>query len=87
MSAEIVEKVEALEGEAEKIIKEAEAQARKTLLEAREKAGRILSAEMPMAEVKAECEALILEPKQTPITALRRQEKKPPKLALDWIRR
>jgi len=75
MSAEIVGKVEVLEGEAEKIIKDAEAQARKILLEAREKAGKILLAEMPMDEVKAECEALIRGAKADADSSVKKAEK------------
>ena len=53
-----------IESEAEKILESARSQANETLLNAKEEAGRILSAELPMDEVKAECRQIVHKAKE-----------------------
>ena len=56
MSAEqITSSIESIENEAEKALEEAKSRANEIILTAREEAGRILSSEMPLDEVKEEC--------------------------------
>ena len=59
MSKEIASSVEAIESEAERILEEARVRANEILLEAREETRRILSAELPMDEVKTECDKIV----------------------------
>jgi len=60
MSAkEITSSVETIEVEAEKILEEARSKAKEILLKANEETNKILSSELPMDEVKAECERII----------------------------
>lgn len=60
MSAEEVSRnVETIEVEAEKMLEDARIRASEILLKAKEEAGQILSAELAMDEVKAECEKII----------------------------
>ena len=60
MSAEeMSSSVETIEVEAERILEEARNRANEILLKANEEANKILSSELPMDEVKAECEKII----------------------------
>lgn len=59
MAKEITSNVEALEGEAEKILQEAKTRASETLVQAREEAKRILSSQLPLDEVKIECDKIV----------------------------
>ena len=60
MSAEeITSSVETIEVEAERILEEARSRAKEILLLANEETNKILSSELPMDEVKAECERII----------------------------
>jgi vacuolar-type H+-ATPase subunit H len=60
MSAEeMTSNVETIELEAKKILEEAKNQANEILVKANEEASKILFAELPMAEVKAECQKII----------------------------
>ncbi len=60
MSAEpITSSIESIENEAEKALEEAKSRANEIILKAREEAGRILSSEMPLDEVKEECEQIL----------------------------
>ena len=56
---EISSSVEAIELEAEKMLEEARARANEILLKAKEEAKEILSSELPMDEVKTECDEII----------------------------
>lgn len=51
--------VEAIEAEAEKVLEEARTRATEILLRAKGEVDKILSSELPMAEVKAECDKTI----------------------------
>ena len=60
MSAkEMTSSVETIEAEAERILEEARNRANEILLKANEEANKILSSELPMDEVKAECQKII----------------------------
>jgi len=60
MSAEeMTSSVETIEVEAEKILEEARNRASEILVKANEEANKILSSELPMDEVKAECQKII----------------------------
>ena len=59
MTKEITHDVEALEVEAEKILEEARTRANQILLEAREEAKKMLSSQLPLDEVKTECDNII----------------------------
>ena len=60
MSAEeMTSSVETIEVEAERILEEARNRANEILLKANEAANKILSSELPMDEVKAECQKII----------------------------
>ncbi len=56
---DITSSVEATEAEAEKILEEAKARANEILLKSREDARKIVSSDLPMAEVKTECDGII----------------------------
>jgi F0F1-type ATP synthase membrane subunit b/b' len=59
MAKEITHDVEALEVEAEKILEEARTRANQILLEAREEAKKIVSSQLPLDEVKTECDNIV----------------------------
>ena len=59
MVKEITHDVEALEVEAEKILEEARTRANQILLEAREEAKKMLSSQLPLDEVKTECDNIV----------------------------
>ncbi len=60
MSAEeMTSSVETIEAEAERILEEARNRASEILLKANEEANKILSSELPMDEVDAECQRII----------------------------
>ncbi len=61
---EITSSVETIELEAEKTLEEARSKANEIMLKAKEEASRILSAEMPMDEVKKEREHVLSEARQ-----------------------
>ncbi len=56
---EMTSSVETIEVEAEKILEEARSKANGILLKANEEANKILSSELPMDEVDAECQRII----------------------------
>jgi len=56
---EITSNVETIEVEAEKILESARSRANEILLKAKEEAKRISSSELPMDEVKTECESIV----------------------------
>ncbi len=59
MAKEITSSVEALEGEAEKILARAKTRAGEILLEAREEARRVLSSQLPLDQVKTEADRIV----------------------------
>ena len=56
---EMTSNIETIEIEAERILEEARNRASEILLKANEEASKILSSELPMDEVKAECQKII----------------------------
>lgn len=59
MPQEITNSVEALEGEAEKVLAQAKASASEILIEAKEEAKKILSSQLPLDQVKTECDKIV----------------------------
>jgi vacuolar-type H+-ATPase subunit H len=59
MREEITSTVEALEAKAEKILAEAKTRATEIVLEAKEETKRMLSSQLPLDEVEAECEKIV----------------------------
>jgi len=59
MPEEITSSVEALEVEAEKILAEAKTRASEIVLEAKEEAKKMLSSQLPLDDVKTECEKIV----------------------------
>ena len=51
--------IEAIEAEAEKILESARSRANEILLKGKEEAVRILSSDLPMGEVEAECQEIV----------------------------
>jgi vacuolar-type H+-ATPase subunit H len=62
---EVSSNVETIEVEAEKILESARGRANEILHKAREEARKISSSELPMDEVKKECESIIHEAAET----------------------
>ena len=56
--------VEAIEVEAEKVLEEARNKADEILIKAKGEARKILSAELPLGKVQAECESIVLKARQ-----------------------
>ncbi len=56
---EMTSNIETIEIEAERILEEARNRANEILLKANEEANKILSSDLPMDEVKAECQKII----------------------------
>lgn len=59
MSEKIADSVEAIEAEAEKMLQEARTRANEIVLTVREEARTILSAPLPMDEVRTECDRIV----------------------------
>lgn len=59
MPKEISNSVEALEVEAQKILEEARTRAGEILLESKEEAKKILSSQLPLDEIKTECDKIV----------------------------
>jgi len=59
MAKDITNSVEAIEVEAEKILEEARIRASEILLEAREEAKKILSSQLPLNDIKTECDKIV----------------------------
>lgn len=63
-SEEVAHSVETIEAEAERVLEVARTRATEIFLKAKEEADKILSSELPMAEVKMECEKTIEKAKE-----------------------
>ncbi|MEA1872387.1 MAG: hypothetical protein U9M91_03240 [Chloroflexota bacterium] len=59
MPKKITKSVEAIEVEAQKILEETRTRANEILLEAKEEAKKILSSQLPLDEVKSECDNIV----------------------------
>ena len=76
MAKEITSSVEALEGEAEKILEEARTRASEILLEAREEAKKIVSSQLPLDEIKTECDRIVSKARAEAAKKIKDSEKK-----------
>ena len=77
---EITSSVETIEVKAEKTLEEARNRANKIILKAKEEASRILSAEMPMDEVKREREQIISKARQEANREVEKSQKEASKI-------
>jgi len=76
MAKEITSSVEALEVEAEKILEEARTRASEILLEAREEAKKMLSSQLPLDEIKTECDKIVSKARAEADEKIKGSEKK-----------
>jgi vacuolar-type H+-ATPase subunit H len=76
----ITSSVETIEIKAEKMLEEARSRANEIILKAKEEASRILSAEMPMDEVKREREHILSEARQKTNQEVEESKKKASKI-------
>lgn len=56
--------VEAIEAEAEKLLEQARNEANEILVKAKEEARKIVSAELPVVDVRTECENIVLKARE-----------------------
>jgi vacuolar-type H+-ATPase subunit H len=82
MPEEITSSVEALEGEAEKILAGAKTRASEILLEAKEEAKRILSSRSPLDEVKTECDKIVSKARAEADRKIKDSEKKAAEISI-----
>lgn len=61
---ETVSDIESIEAEAEKILQSASGRANEVLLKSKEEASRILSSDLPLGEVQAECQEIVRRAKE-----------------------
>ncbi|PIP49090.1 MAG: hypothetical protein COX14_01165 [Chloroflexi bacterium CG23_combo_of_CG06-09_8_20_14_all_45_10] len=80
---EVTSSVAAIEVEAEKILSEARAGANGILLKAKEEAKKILSFELPMDEVKTECDKIISKARVEAEAKIADSEKKASEISAD----
>jgi vacuolar-type H+-ATPase subunit H len=76
MPEQITSSVEALEGEAEKILAEAKARASGILLQAKEEARKILSSQLPLDQVKTESDKTVSKARAEADKKIKDSEKK-----------
>ena len=79
----ITSSVENIEIKAEKTLEQARSRASEIILKAKEEAGRILSAEMPMDEVEKEREHILSEARQKANQEVETSKKKASKIRAD----
>jgi len=77
---EVTTTVGTIESEAEKLLEQAGARAAEILLKAKEEASKMLSSELPMEEIKAECEKLIRKAQEEASQKTMNAEKKAAKI-------
>ena len=83
MAKEITTSVEALEAEAEKILEEARTRASTTLLEAREEAKKMLSSQLPLDEIKTECDKIVSKARAEADEKIKDSEKKAAEIGIN----
>ena len=83
MAKEITHNVEALEVEAEKILEEAKTRANQILLEAREEAKKMLSSQLPLDEVKTECDNIVNKARAEADEKIKDSEKKAAEIGIN----
>ena len=82
MAKEITGSVEAIEGEAEKILAEARTRASEILLEAKEEAKKILSSQLPLNEMKTECDKIVSKARAEADEKIKDSEKKAAEISI-----
>ena len=87
MAEEITHDVKALEVEAEKILEEARTRASQILLEAREEAKKMLSSQLPLDEVKAECDNIVNKARTEADEKIKDSEKKAAEIGINADRK
>jgi len=75
MASDITGSVQAMEEEATRVIEEAKAKAAGILQKAREEARKMSTAELPLDDVRAECEKIVKEARQNAGAAMKHAEK------------
>lgn len=80
---EISSSVEATEVEAEKVLEEAKARANEILHKGREEARRIISSELPLTEVRAECDEIARKANAEAAQIIARSEKEASEISAD----
>jgi vacuolar-type H+-ATPase subunit H len=79
---EITSNVEALEAEAQKILAEAKTRASERFLQAREEARKILSSQLPLDEVKIECDKIVSKARAEADKKIKDSEKKAAEISI-----
>lgn len=82
MSEKIADSVEAMEAAAEKMLQEARTRANEIVLAAREEAKTIMSASLPMDDVRAECDRIVSKARARADQTIRDAEKKAAEIAV-----
>ncbi len=75
MASDIQGSVQAMEAEAAKVLEEARSKASDILLKAREEARSMSFAELPLDDVKAECDRMVKDAEQKAATDIQQAEK------------
>jgi vacuolar-type H+-ATPase subunit H len=83
MAKEITRNVEALEVEAEKILEEAKTRANGIFLEAKEEAKKILSSQLPLDEIKTECDNIVSKARVEADKKIKDSEKKAAEIGIN----
>jgi cell division septum initiation protein DivIVA len=83
MPEEITNSVEALEAEAEKMLAEAKIRANEILLKAKEEAKKMLSSQLPLDEVKTECDKIVSKAKAEADKRIRDSEEKAAEISIN----
>jgi cell division septum initiation protein DivIVA len=83
MTKEITSNVEALEGEAEKILAEAKTRASAILLKSKEEAKRMLSSQLPLNEIKTECDKIVSKARVEADKKIKDSEKKAAEISIN----
>jgi cell division septum initiation protein DivIVA len=83
MPREITNSVEALEAEAEKILEEARTRANGIFLGAKEEAKKILSSQLPLDEVKTECDNIVSKARAEADKEIKDSEKKAAEIGIN----
>jgi vacuolar-type H+-ATPase subunit H len=76
MAKKITDSVEAIEGEAEKILEEARTRANEILLQAREEAKKIVSSQLSLDEIKPKCDNIVSKARAEADKKIKDSEKK-----------
>lgn len=80
---EVTSGIKAIEAEAEKILESARKRGNEILLKATEEASRIISTDLTMGEVKAECEEIVRKAKEEADRKVEDSRKKASKIKAD----